>query len=137
MLKVLILLKVLSICTRVICIGREVIVNIWLEKYQELVKEEGSSLQLAECEWVVDIPEKLMLAGQHVPYSEMTQVYDERLRQHDDLANEVDNMPDSPERDRKLAEHAAACDYMSRLISVVEAAGHTVTHSDAVYGFGK
>ena len=79
---------------------------------------------------------KLMLAGQHVPYSEMTQVYDERLRQHDDLANAVDKMPDTPERDKKLAEHAAVCDYMSRLITVIEAAGYTVTHSDAVYGFG-
>ena len=111
--------------------------NNWLEKYQELVKEEGSCRQLAEGEWVVDIPEKLMLAGQHVPYSEMTQVYDERLRQHDDLANAVDKMPDTPERSRKLAEHAAVCDNMSRLITVIEAAGHTVTHSDAVYGFGK
>ena len=111
--------------------------NIWLEKYQELVKEEGSCRQLAEGEWVVDIPERLMLAGQHVPYSEMTQVYDERLRQHDDLANEVDKIPDTPERDKKLAEHAAVCDNMSRLITAIEEAGHTVTHSDAVYGFGK
>ena len=53
--------------------------NIWLEKYQELDKEKESSCQLAEGEWIVDIPEKLMLAGQHVPYSEMTQVYDEQL----------------------------------------------------------
>ena len=88
--------------------------NSWLEKYQELVKEEGSSRQLAEGEWVVDIPERLMLAGQHVPYSEMTQVYDERLRQHDDLEAEVNRMPDTPERDRKLAEHSAVCDNMSR-----------------------
>ena len=111
--------------------------NIWLEKYQELVKEEGSSLQLAECEWVVDIPEKLMLEGQHVPYSEMKQVYDERLRQHDDLANAVDNMPDTPERSRKLAEHAAACDNISRLITAIEEARHTATRSDTVYGFEK
>ena len=40
-------------------------------------------------------------------------------------------------RDKKLAEHAAACDNMSRLSTVIEEAGHTVTHSDAVYGFGK
>ncbi len=54
------------------------------------------------------------------------------------VANAADNMPDTPERDEKLAEHAAAvCDNMSRLLTVIEAAGHTVTHSDAVYGFGK
>ena len=53
------------------------------------------------------------------------------------MANAVDNMPDTPERDEKLAEHAAVCDNMSRLITVIEAAGHTVTHSDTVYGFGK
>ena len=46
-------------------------------------------------------------------------------------------MPDTPERDKKLAEHAAVCDNMSRLITAIEEAGHTVTHSDAVYGFGK
>jgi hypothetical protein len=46
-------------------------------------------------------------------------------------------MPDTPERSRKLAEHAAMCDNMSRLITVIEAAGYTGTHSDAVYGFGK
>ena len=79
---------------------------------------------------------KLMLAGQHVPYSEMTQVYDERLRQHDDLANAVDNMPDTPERSRMLYEHATVCVNMSRLITAIEEAGHTVTQSDAVYGFG-
>ena len=39
-------------------------------------------------------------------------------------------------RDKKPAEHAAVCDNASRLITVIEAAGHTVTHSDAVYGFG-
>jgi len=36
-------------------------------------------------------------------------------------------MTDTPERDEKLGEHAAACDYMSRLITVIEEAGHTVT----------
>ena len=46
-------------------------------------------------------------------------------------------MLDTPERSRKLAEHAAACDNMSRLITAIEEAGHTVTHSNAVYGFGK
>ena len=53
------------------------------------------------------------------------------------MANAVDNLLDTPEQDRKLAEHAAVCDNMSRLITVIKAAGHTVTHSDAVYGFGK
>ena len=52
------------------------------------------------------------------------------------MANAVDNLLDTPEQDRKLAEHAAVCDNMSRLITVIEAAGHTITHSDAVYGFG-
>ena len=46
-------------------------------------------------------------------------------------------MPDTPERDKKLDEHAAVCDNMSRLITAIEEAGHTVTHSDAVYGMGK
>ncbi len=46
-------------------------------------------------------------------------------------------MSDTPERDKKLGEHAAVCDNMSRLITAIEEAGHTVTHSDAVYGFGK
>ena len=45
-------------------------------------------------------------------------------------------MPDTPERDRKLAEHAAVCDNMSKLITAIEEAGHTIAHSDAVYGFG-
>ena len=45
-------------------------------------------------------------------------------------------MLDTPERSRKLGEHAAVCDNMSRLITVIEEAGYTVTHSDAVYGFG-
>ena len=31
-------------------------------------------------------------------------------------------MPDTPERDEKLAEHAAVCDNMSRLITVIEEA---------------
>jgi len=39
--------------------------------------------------------------------------------------------------DKMLAEHAAVCDNLSRLITAIEEAGHTVTHSDAVYGFGK
>lgn len=42
-------------------------------------------------------------------------------------------MPDTLERDRKLGEHAAVCDNMSRLITAIKAAGYTVTHSDAVY----
>jgi len=33
-------------------------------------------------------------------------------------------MLDTPGRDRKLGEHAAVCDNMSRLITVIEAAGH-------------
>jgi hypothetical protein len=33
-------------------------------------------------------------------------------------------MPDTPERDEKLGEHAAVYDNMSRLITVIEAAGH-------------
>lgn len=70
--------------------------NIWLEKYQELVDEEESSRKLAEGEWIVDIPERLILTGQNAPYSDMTQVYDERLCRHDDLKAEVDRMPDTP-----------------------------------------
>ena len=46
-------------------------------------------------------------------------------------------MPDSPERSRMLYEHAAVCDNMSRLITAIEEAGHTVTQSDAVCTFGK
>ena len=45
-------------------------------------------------------------------------------------------MSDTLERDRMLYEHAAVRDNMSRLLTVIEEAGHTVTHSDAVYGFG-
>jgi hypothetical protein len=33
-------------------------------------------------------------------------------------------MLDTPERVEKLVEHAAACDYMSRLITIIEEAGH-------------
>ena len=32
-------------------------------------------------------------------------------------------MPDTPERDRKLGEHAAGGDNMSKLITAIEAAG--------------
>ena len=64
-------------------------------------------------------------------------MYDERLRQHDNLANAVDKMPDSPERSRMLYEHAAMCNNMSKLITAINTTGHTVTQSDAVYGFGK
>ncbi len=46
-------------------------------------------------------------------------------------------MPDTPERSRMMAEHAAVCDNMGRLITAIKAAGYTVTHSDAVYGFRK
>jgi len=46
-------------------------------------------------------------------------------------------MPDSPERSRMLYEHPAMCDNMSKLITAINATAHTVTHSDAVYGFGK
>ena len=91
---------------------------------------QGNSLR----HWAV---EELLLAGADVPFPDIGHMYNARLRQHDDLANAVDKMPDTPERDRKLAEHAAACDNMSRLITAIKAAGYTVTHSDAVYGFGK
>ena len=46
-------------------------------------------------------------------------------------------MLDTPDRSRMMGEHAAVCVNMSRLITVIEEAGHSVTHSDAVYGFGK
>ena len=38
------------------------------------------------------------------------------------MANAADNMLDTPERDEKLGEHAAVCDNMSRLLTVIEAA---------------
>jgi len=90
---------------------------------------QGNSLR----HWAV---EELLLAGADVPFSDIDQMYNARLREHDDLANEVDNMPDTPERSRMLYEHAAMCVNMSRLITAIKAAGYTVTHSDAVYGFG-
>jgi hypothetical protein len=45
-------------------------------------------------------------------------------------------MPDTPERDKKLGEHAAGGDNMSKLITAINTTGHTVTHSDAVMGSG-
>jgi len=33
-------------------------------------------------------------------------------------------MLDTPDRSRMMAEHAAACDNMSRLITAIEEAGH-------------
>jgi hypothetical protein len=44
-------------------------------------------------------------------------------------------MLDTPERSRKLGEHAAACDNMSRLITAIKAAGYTVTLPDPMDGF--
>jgi len=90
---------------------------------------QGNSLR----HWAVEE----LLAGADVPFTDIGHMYNARLRQHDDLANAVDNMPDTPERSRMLYEHAAVCDNMSRLITAIEEAGHTVAHSDAVCTFGK
>lgn len=83
--------------------------------------------------WAV---EEFLLAGADIPPADIFGMYNERLRQHDNLEAEVNRMPDTPERDRKLAEHNAVCDNMSRLITAIKAAGYTVTKFDAVYGFG-
>ena len=91
---------------------------------------QGNSLR----HWAV---EELLLAGADVPFSDIGQMYNARLRQHDALEAAVNEMPDTPERSRMLYEHVAVCDNMSRLITAIEEAGHTVTHSDAVYGFGE
>ena len=91
---------------------------------------QGNSLR----HWAV---EELLLAGADVPFSDIGHMYNARLRQHDALEAAVNEMPDSTERSRMFYEHTAMCDNMRMLITAINATGHTVTHSDAVYGFGK
>ena len=81
--------------------------------------------------------EELLLAGADVPFSDIGHMYNARLRQHDALEAAVNEMPDSTERSRMFYEHTAMCDNMRKLITAINATGHTVTHSDAVYGFGE
>lgn len=75
-------------------------------------------------------------AGQDVPFADMKHVYNVWLQLHDILEAKLNQGLDSPERSCMLSEHTAMCDDMSRMITVIALAGHTISHSDAVYGFG-